>query len=207
LINRRTEGIDHFCDLGIPPSRTQKRRVHRYVIEAMAGAAIGFDSVDTWCLLQLDRLLSGRRENYQRSEESSTEYAHSADTGSEREPSCPFAMPPSHATVVHHGSGQRTRGIVGRRWHTGFWSQAQPRRIKLLGGVVRWLPGCNRLQRGNSNPAKPRARSALDPPTLCTLMTRERRPKVRLSMASGSPNRAMPSRPHPADWSSSERLR
>src|SRR6266496_4605476 len=50
LINRRTEGVDHFRDLGIPPSRTQKWRVHRYVIEAMAGAAIGFDSVDTWCL-------------------------------------------------------------------------------------------------------------------------------------------------------------
>jgi hypothetical protein len=30
-------------------------------------------------------------------------------------------------------------------------------------------------ERGNSNPAKPRARSALDPPTLCTLMTRSGR--------------------------------
>ena len=77
LINRRTEGVDHFRDLGIPPSRTQKRRVHRYVIEAMAGAAIGFDSVDTWCLFQLDRFLpSGRRDNRQRSEEAGNEYAH-----------------------------------------------------------------------------------------------------------------------------------
>ena len=43
----------------------------------MAGAAIGFDSVDPWYLLQLDRFLpSGRRDNRQRSEESGNEYAH-----------------------------------------------------------------------------------------------------------------------------------
>ena len=77
LIDRSTEGVDHFCDLGIPPSRIQERRVHRYVIEAMAGAAIGLDSVDPWCLLQLYRFLpSGRRDNRQRSEEGGNEYAH-----------------------------------------------------------------------------------------------------------------------------------
>src|SRR6266536_3112862 len=66
LIYRSTEGADHFCDLGIPPSRIQKRRVHRYVIEAMAGAAIGLDSVDPRCLLQLDRFFpSSRRDNRQ----------------------------------------------------------------------------------------------------------------------------------------------
>ena len=77
LIDRSTEGVDHFCDFRIPASRIQKRRVHRYVIEAMAGTAIGLDSVDTWCLLQLDRLLpGGRRDNRQRSEEGGNEYAH-----------------------------------------------------------------------------------------------------------------------------------
>lgn len=46
MVDRSTEGVTHFGDLGIPSGCIQERRVHRYVIEAMAGAAIRLDFIE-----------------------------------------------------------------------------------------------------------------------------------------------------------------
>ena len=56
LTDRRTERVDHLCNLGLSLRRVEKRRVHRDVIKAMAGAAIRLDKVEAGGSLERDRI-------------------------------------------------------------------------------------------------------------------------------------------------------
>src|SRR5262249_35230435 len=58
-IDWRAERLDHFGDFRIPLRSIEKRRICHDIIEAMAGAALGLDQLDPWCLLEPDCLLTG----------------------------------------------------------------------------------------------------------------------------------------------------
>src|SRR5215470_446903 len=59
-INWRPEHVDHLGQFRIPPSRIEKCRIHRNVIEGVAGGAIGLDLVGPRGLLELNGLFAGR---------------------------------------------------------------------------------------------------------------------------------------------------
>src|SRR5690242_4868813 len=85
VADRGAVGLDHLCHLGVPGGGAHERRVHLDVVEAVAGAAVARDLVETGRLLELDRRFVGER-------------GQTEDGGDDRNDQCAHARLP-HATL------------------------------------------------------------------------------------------------------------